>query len=231
MLKLLKRLLFLTAAILVICLALLMGAAYLAFSEVPTQEVPSFDFSTMRAVSALNSKFSTESGFLLSGTAVSSSRIVTLTKDELNTAFMLYTGGDIIASFFNANREKHHDGLKFNFGSFNNGEFTLSLTQKIPYKLPFGTYLNFSIKAVPEIKDKRLFVDINSFKVGRLKIPALILNFIIKAENNEINSLDEVKVLVNAIKELKTQNDGISIVYYPDKLSEFLSSAFLNSLR
>ena len=229
MFKLVKRLLLLIVAIFVICFILVIGAAYLVFSEDPTEEVLSFDFNTIRAVSALNSKFNTESGLLLSGNSLS--RSVALTKDELNAAFMLYSGGDAIASFFDANREKKYDRLKFNSGSFNNGEFTLCLTQKVPYKIPFGSYLNFTIKAVPEIKDKRLFIEINSFKVGRLKIPTSVLNFIIKIEGNEINSLDEVKVLVNAIKELKTQKDGVSITYCPEKLSEFLSSNFIKSLR
>lgn len=229
MFKLLNKIFALTVTLFVICLILIAGAAYLAFSEEPTQDAPFFDLNAMKAVSVLNSKFNAESGFLLSDT--SSPRTITLTKDELNAAFMLYTGGDVVASFFKNNREKQYDKLKFNFGSFGNGEFTLSLTQKVLYKIPFGSYLNFGIKIVPEIKNERLFVKINSFEVGWLKIPAFVLNFIMKVENDRINSLDEVKILVNAIKELKTQDAGVSISYYPAKLSEFLSSNFIKSLR
>jgi len=226
MFKLLNKLFFLTLAICVICFFLIIGAAYLMFSEGPNQEAPSFDFNTIKAVSTLNSKLNMESGFLLSSN--SSSRSIILTKDELNAAFMLYKGGNVLTSFFNVNMEKQYDSLKFNSGSFNNGEFSLFLTRKIPYKIPFGSYLNFIIKVVPEIKGKKLFVKINSFKIGRLEIPASVLNFIIKVESNEINNLDEVKILVNAIKELKTQNDSISIVYHPDKLSELLSNHLVN---
>ena len=229
MFKLFNKIFALTVTLFAICLILIAGAAYLAFSDEPDREAPLFDLNTMRAVSVLNSKFNAESGFLLSST--SSSRTITLTKDELNAAFMLYTGGDIVASFFNNNREKQYDKLKFNSGSFSNGEFALSLTKKVLYKIPFGSYLNFSIKIVPEIKNERLLVKINRFEVGRLEIPAFVLNFIIKIENDRINSLDEVKILVTAIKELKTQDDGISIAYYPAKLSAFLSSNFIKSLR
>lgn len=230
MLKLLKRFFSLSIIIFVFCLILITGVAYLTLSEGPLQQTCSYDFNTMRAVPSLNSKFNTESIFFFSNTS-NSLRTLTVTKDELNAAFMLYTGSSIIASFFNTEREKQYDSLKLNYGSFSNGEFTLFMTQKIPYKIPFESYLNINIKAVPQVKNNRLFIEVIAFKAGRLKIPALILNFILKLENNKINNLDEVRILVNAIKELKTQNDGIYLVYYPVKLSEFLSSDFINSFK
>ena len=229
MFRLLNKLFLLAITLFVVCLILIAGAAYLAFSEVPNQENFPYDFSTMKAVSTLNYKLKAESSFLFSNT--SSSRNITLSKDELNAAFILYTGGNIVTSFFNAKQEKQYDSLKLNSGCFDNGEFTLCLTQKVPYKIPFGSYLNFVVKGVPEIRDNKLIIKINSFKVGRLRVSALVLNLIIKIEDNKINNLNEVKMLINAVEEFKTQNDGIYLVYYPDRFSWFLSYDFINSLK
>ena len=97
--------------------------------------------------------------------------------------------------------------------------------------MPFGSYLNFMVKAIPEIKDETLRIHINEFKVGSLKIPASALNFVLKIESGRINSAEAVKNLTDGVKQLKTENNGIYIVYSPKKLSALLSSGFIKSLK
>lgn len=230
MFKILSKLLCLCVITFVICLALIVGVAYFALSGVPytNQDVSVYqNIGATQAVSSLKAKINVESSFFLFGKT--EQRKLFLSKDELNTAFMFYTGKNVISSLFGSNAEKQYDTLHLNSGSFNSGIFTLSLTQKIPYRTPFGSYLNFMIKAVPEIKNSKLSIGICSFELGKLKVPAPFLNFILKMEGNRINDLKEIKKLVNAIKELKTSKDGVSIVYYPDRLSQYLFSDILGS--
>lgn len=194
---------------------------YLAISKEPFQLSINSN-SSISSMFELKNTIQTEYEFIFSKT-ITDNRKVTFSAQEINSAFNLYLRANQLSFLIKQPVSLQNNDLELRGGRYENGAFTLLMSQKMPFKTPLGDYLNFYIIAEPSIKDNNLKILIQKCKIGSLPIPSFAINYMLKERNSDINNVKEVKLLVSAVEELVTQVDSVTITYNPKKLSEFIS--------
>lgn len=221
MLKFLVKFFLICVTSFIVFVAICIFCLYLAISKEPF----SLSLNSNTSISSmieLRNTFESESKFIFSRTKTNE-RKITFSAQEINSAFNLYFGANQLSFLIKKPVSSHKNDLELRGGSYENGAFILLLSQKMPFDTPLGSYMNFYVMAEPSIKDRNLEIAVRKVKIGSLPVPSFAVNFLLKEKNSDLNNLEEVKLLVNAVEELTTQTDSVSVTYNPEKLSELIS--------
>lgn len=205
-----------------ILLGICFFGAYLVLSKAPFQitikSVPSIS-----SILELKSTIDEEYKFISSGNS-SYERKITLTKDQINSAFNLYLSANQIARIMNKSESQNRNLLELRGGSYEKGIFTLFFSQKLPFETFLGDYLNIRLEAALSIENNELKIKVADCRVGSLTLPSVLINYILKEKDPRINNLKEVKLLLGSVKRIILQDDSVTIVYNPEKLLKFISA-------
>ncbi|HBM16197.1 MAG TPA: hypothetical protein DD381_07655 [Lentisphaeria bacterium] len=158
----------------------------------------------------------------INSTNTDKERKIIFSTQDINSAFNIYLSASQINSFLGHRNSFPEDSIQLKGGRFDDGKFIISLTKKLSFSTPFGKYLNIRFEAVPSIKDNYPDIKISSLNFGSVSVPAFVIDYILNKE--KINDIQEVKLLLSAIKKLEVHKDSVTLIYNPNKLSDLTAS-------
>ena len=223
MMKFISRFILTGIIFIVVLVGICLLCTYLALSKAPFS-VKVNSISSFSSMLELKSALEKEYKFISSSDS-SADRTITFNKAQINSAFDIYLSANQIALMMNKSKEQYNNSLlELRGGSYEDSKFVISLSQKLPFDTPLGNYLNVRLVAQPYIEDNKLKIKIYESKVGNLPIPSLLVAYILKEKNSQINNTKEVRQLVSVMKKITLTDDSVTIVYNPEKLLEIISS-------
>ncbi|MCP4181543.1 MAG: hypothetical protein GY756_27580 [bacterium] len=214
-----KKFIIISLIILFVIIIFIGTAAILIISN----SVPYSSFEiTNKSISAMNSlnkKYQEESYYIYSPNVGYKLRKLTLSQSELNAMFRMVVAGNQVSSALQ-NTEK---SIEISEAKFEEGIFSIDFYYELPVKTPLGSYIVFSSKIVPILKNNLIKIKFVSFNVGDISLPVSVVNYFINKTDRNINNNRLLKLLKKSIKELTVKKDEIIIYYYPKEVKTFLN--------
>ena len=113
---------------------------------------------------------------------------------------------------------------------FQNGIFYINASKEISFLTLFQSYININSSFILDIRNSDLKFDLLSLKVGKILVPKILIDYLLKQKKEDLNKSPLIHKLLKSIKEVHAYNDRLIIVYYPKNLGEDVSN-FMYSIQ
>ncbi|HJO93692.1 MAG TPA: hypothetical protein QF753_09855 [Victivallales bacterium] len=213
-----KKIIIITLAVFIVIIIFLVILSSLILSH----NIPSSGFKitnkSIAAMNSLNKKYQEESYYIYSKNTGYKLRRLSLSETEINAMFIMAIAGNQVSGALR-NREKT---IKLSRAVFENGIFTFDFYFELPIDTPFGSYVIFSSKAIPILKNNSIRVKFTSFYIGDISVPIFAVDYFMERADKNINNNSTIKQLVKSVKEIIIKKDRIIIYYYPKEVKKLL---------
>lgn len=217
MFKILRRILFILAAIIV---GLILIILLLLFSSKSSYDVPELtnqdylfqaNFIKQEVVSIYKSK-------------PHQLREIVLRPTEVNSILRLVANGHNIKAIFDVKEVKKGASRKNSWQViFRGGEFEIYHSPKVAHKLLFGGHIPVYVCGIPHFYNNRLAFDATKVQLGRLPFSENWTDQIIEKGIKERTSSREFQAFCDIVKSLEVTPDGdVILIYRPNEVFRYL---------
>jgi len=168
------------------------------------------------ALATVNRKLQDEFKYISKLESNNTPRKIIFSKPEVNALLAMLVSG---SRMINLDRNIFSDILI----RFNLGIFSFGASKKISFITPFGRYINIRSKFTFYLADKDVKIDVLCVKAGDINMPIFLIDYFINQNLSNINTIPLIQRLLVSVKEVRSCNDKLIIVYYPKSLRQAVS--------